>query len=88
MANKHDDIFLEHIEDLKTHEGFNVVREHIEEEQKRKAIAIVTQQTEDHETQFNRGFWAGLRFALNAPAQIYEQRVAEIGGEEPKKGKR
>lgn len=84
-----DDIFLDHIDDLKTHEGFNVVREHIENEQKRRDERIVLQQLLDRETQFERGYRAGLQFALDAPLQVREQRVEEIKkGEQPKKGRK
>jgi hypothetical protein len=84
VASQLDDVFLDHINDLKTHEGYKIIERHIETEQKRTALAIITQKLDDRETQYRRGFWYGLKFALDAAKQVRELRVAEI--ESDKKG--
>lgn len=88
MASKNDDIFLDFLDDLKTHEGQQIVRRHIEQERERTINEVAGKRLEPLDTEYKRGFLAGLNFCLEAPNQVYQLRVTEIESDQPKKGKR
>lgn len=86
MTTKLDDVFLDHLDDLKTHEGYNVVLRHIGQERERVINEVAGQRLDISETDYKRGFLAGLNFCLEARNQVYDQRMADL--EQPKKGNR
>jgi hypothetical protein len=86
VATKLDDVWLDHLDDLKTHEGYNLVRLHIEQERARTMNEVAGQKLDLYDTAEKRGFLQGLNFCLEARKQVYDQRLADL--EQPKKGKR
>lgn len=89
MASAKDDIFLEHLDDLKTHEGHRIVRAHIEAQRERTINEVAGQRLEPLDTEYKRGYLAGVNFCLEAPNQVRQQRIEDIqSGEPQKKGRR